>query len=154
MKRGTVGPCEPEETNGQQNRAQNRRWQSGLRRGHTARGDGHNALVSLVVENTAHSRETHTDGDTNEGQATNSRAPATSLLKNNREGSEAHVQSAVDDGHVDGGQENNGFLEEEDPWAREGDLELAGDGLLGLAHVHSADVNIPSSLRKLGSATA
>lgn len=154
MNRGTVSPCEPEQANRQQNRAQNRRWQSSLGRSNTARGDSHDALVSLVVKNAAHSRETHTDGDADESQATDSRAPATSLLENNGESSEAHVQSSVDDGHVDGSQEDNGFLEEEDPWAREGDLELAANGLLGLAHVHPADVHITSSLGQLGSATA
>lgn len=154
VNRRTVGPCEPEQTNRQQNRAQNRRWQSSLGRSHATRGDSHNALVSLVIENAAHSREAHTDGNTNESETANARAPATSLLENNREGSEAHIQGSVDDSHVDGSQEDNGLLEEEDPWAGEGNLELAGDGLLGLAHVHSANVNITSSLGQLGGAAA
>lgn len=141
----SVGPCKPEKSNWKQNRS-NQCWgKSGLWWSRTSASDDC-AHITLVVEHGSDHSKHHTDGDSDEGQATNARAPSTSLLEHDGERGEAHVESAVDDGHVDGGQEDNGFLEEKDPWAQESNLELRSNSQVMLADIYLGDVHVAGLL--------
>ena len=149
----TVGPCEPEEADGEENGSDDGEGQTGLGRRHAAVLVS-NAAVALVVEHGVANREHHADGDTDEGEAADARAPATDLLEDNRESGEHEVESAVDDGHVQRGEKDDGLGEEQDPGAEERDLDLLCETLVASLQVEAGDVELAGlPAEVLGTAT-
>ena len=73
--------------------------------------------VTRVIPDGVYDSSNHTHSDTEESQTTNTCAPASALLINNREGSEEHVESSVDDSHVNRQQEHNWLFEKQNPRA-------------------------------------
>lgn len=147
-------PCKPEKADGQEDRADDARWQSCLGRGHATGRGGGDAGISLVVDNAASGSNGHTNCDADESQTTDTGAPATALLEDDRESGEAHVEGAVDNCHVDGSEKDNRLLEQKNPWARQRNLELGADGSDRLTGVELADVDLASALGELSGTTA
>lgn len=145
-----VGPGEPEETNGQCKAAKHGRRKTSLGRSHAAILLLNLDVVLVVPDGEGYGEE-HTDHDTQEGQATNALAPATVDLVDDRESGEEHVESAVDDGHVDGEEQHNGLLEEQDPGTRQGGLEGLDERRAATLVVHLANVDLTSHLGQLSS---
>jgi len=92
--------------------------------------------VTLVVENGVQNGKDHTDRDTEESEATNTLGPAAVLLVDDWKCAEKHVpsqrisicadvriyqggglQCAVNDGHVDGKEEDDWLAEKKNPRA-------------------------------------
>jgi hypothetical protein len=71
-----------------------------------------NLDVTLVVPDRICDGHKHTDSNTQESETTNSLTPASTLLVDDRECREEHVQSAVNDGHVDREEQHNRFAEQ------------------------------------------
>ena len=150
---GAVSPCEPEEADGEEDGADDGEGQAGFGRRHAAVLIG-DASVALVVEHGVTDREHHADGNTNESQTTDARAPATDLLEDDGEGGEHEVKSAVDDGHVERGEKDDRLGEEQDPRAKEGDLDLFSEALMTSGQVQAGDVDLAGFLAKvLGTTT-
>lgn len=153
MNAGAVGPGKPEEADGEKNGADNGRRKSSLGGRHAIVGSSH-LLITLVVKHVASDGDQHANSDSDKGQPSDAGAPAAALLEHDGEGGEAQIQGAVDDGHVDGGEQDDGLLEQEDPGPHEGNLELGGDGRLGLAGVDLGDVDFARLLgESLGAST-
>ena len=112
-----VGPREPEQAGGQADGAEHAWGEAGLGRGAGCAGGGGGAEVALVVGDGVGDGGEHAGGDAEEGEAADAGAPAAVLLEDDGEGGEHHVEGAVDDGHVDAEEEDDGFAEEENPWA-------------------------------------
>lgn len=136
-----VGPGEPEQSDGQQNGTDQGRGQTSLGRRHSA-SLLRRPLVAPIVKDAAHRRDGHAHGNTDEGQTADTGLPAPALLEDDGERGEAEIQRAVDDGHVDGGEQDDRLAEQQDPGARHGHLHLAADALLGLALVQLGDVDL------------
>lgn len=146
-----VRPGKPEHAHWDQDGTNKTRGQTSLRRCRSIVGRS-NAHVPLVVKHASNDSTSHTNCDTDESQAADTSAPALVLLEDDGEGCEAEIQSTVDDGHVDGSQENNGLHEEEDPWSEQGNLELRADSLVRLAKVQLGDVHLAGPLGQSSSA--
>lgn len=118
---GVVGPREPEQPEGEADGADFGRRESSLGwRADFSFGDSgvRDAVVALVVGDGVDDGGEHADCDAEEGQAADALAPASFLLEHDGESGEHHVQGAVDDGHVDAEEQNDGFAEEKNPRTR------------------------------------
>ena len=116
-----VGPREAEQAEGETDGADFGRREASFGWGaEFAFGDGGvcHAVVALVVGDGVDDGGEHADGDAEEGEAADAFAPAAFLLEDDGEGGEHHVKGAVDDGHIDAEEEDDGFAEEENPGAR------------------------------------
>ena len=141
----SVCPGKPKESSRNQDRPNKCGRESSLWWCHAAAGS-HGTHIPLVVEHGANDCQHHANGDSAKGEAADTRAPSTTLLEDDGECGEAHVQSAVDDGHVDGGQQNDGLLEEQDPWSHERHLELRANSRVVFADIHLGYVDLTSLL--------
>ena len=136
-----VSPCEPEETNGHCDTAKHGRRQTSL--------GGCEALVfvaqlcvTLVIPDTVDDSNDHSNGHTNKGKTTNTWAPAAVLLVDDREGTEKHVQGAVNNGHVNADKEDDRLAEEQDPGTRERSLEDLAESGRALVNIATALVDL------------
>lgn len=154
MDAGPVGPRKPEQTNGNQDGAENGGRQTSFRGGSATGRLGSDVVVSLVVKEGSNGRKGHADGNANEGKTANARAPATNLLEDNGEGGKAHVQSAVDDGHVEGDEKDDGLLDEKLPGSQEGNAELAANRLGWLSRIELGNEDLARPLAQSGGALA
>lgn len=68
--------------------------------------------------------EGHADADAEEGEACDSCGPVAGLLVDDGVGCEVEVEDAVDEGHVEGEEEEDGLGAEHEPWADEAVAEL------------------------------
>lgn len=146
MDTGAVGPREPEEANRNQDGSENGRWQTGFRGCVAIRSPGSSPQISLVVEHGSDGRQSHTNGNADECQTANARAPATTFLEDNGESSEAHVECTVDDGHVEGDEKDDGLPDEKLPRSQQGNLELIANALGRLPRLELGNVNLASPL--------
>lgn len=154
MDAGAVGPREPEQANGNEDGAKDGGRQTSLGSSISIRRLGGSLDVSVVVKNGSNGGNGHTNGNTKEGETTDTRAPATALLENNGESGEAHVEGAVDDGHVERDEEDNGLLEKKLPGSQKGNTELVANGLGRLALLKLGNVNLAGLLAQSSSALA
>ena len=148
-----VGPGEPEETNGDSNTTNHGGRQTSLRWCKTLVFIAESG-VALVVPDAVNDGDNHTDGHTKEGKTANTRAPAAVLLVDDGERTEQHVESSVNDGHVDADEEDDGLLEQQDPGTRERSLEDLAEGGRALVDIATALVDLSSALRELGGTLA
>lgn len=154
MNAGAVGPREPEEANRNQDGSENGGWQTGFGRRVAIGSLGSSPQISLVVEHGSDSRQSHTNGNADKCQTTNARAPATTFLVDNGESSEAHVESTVDDGHVQGDEKDDGLPDEKLPRSQQGNLELIANALDWLSRLESRNVDLASFLAQGNGALA
>ena len=87
MDAGTVGPREPEQTNGNEDRSDDGRGQACFRRCRSTVLLNDSVVALIVIHGEPDSQE-HANRNTEESQAANTGAPSSALLENNREGSE------------------------------------------------------------------
>ena len=121
MDARVIGPREPEVAERERDGADFGRGQASLGRGAgVASGGGGvgDPVVPLVFGDGVDDGGEHADCDAEEGEATDALAPASFLPEHDGEGGEHHVEGAVDDGHVNAEEEDDGFAEEEDPGTR------------------------------------
>jgi len=111
-----VGPGEPEQADGNGNRCNQAGWEAGLGRREPA-VLGLRPDVALVVGDGVRDGEEHADHDAQEGETPDALVPPAVQLVYDRERGEEHVERSVDDGHVDGKEQDNGLPEEENPRA-------------------------------------
>jgi hypothetical protein len=148
-----VGPGEPEEADGDCNTAKHGGRQTSLRWCETLVLIAKPG-VALVVPNAVSYGDDHTDSHTKEGKAANTRTPAAVLLVDNWERAKQHVESSVNDGHVDADEEDNGLLEQQDPGTRKRSLEDLAKGGWALVDITATLVDLSSALGKLGGTLA
>lgn len=130
----SVTPGKPKETGRDKNRAEDTGRQSSFG-GRMTTMSLCNASITLLVKDCVADSEQHADCNTDKGKTTLSRSPATTLLEHNRESGEAEVESTIDDGHVNRGEQNDGLLEEKDPGSQESNLVLRCNGQVRAAGV-------------------
>lgn len=138
-------PREPKQTDGDEKRTHNG-WGQSILRLHRRTSPLSSASVALVFESEADDRQNHTDNNTSEGKATNTLAPASPLLKYDGKRGKAHIHGAVDDGDIDGGNEDDRLLEQQQPRSSQGVLELMGSRTWWLVCVESGDVHFSCEL--------
>lgn len=142
-----ISPSKPEQADRHRDGSHERRRQTGLWRSKSGRRVLHDLDVALVVPNGIDDGGQHAYGDAEESETTNTGRPTTTLLVDDGEGGEKHVERSVDDGHVDGEQKDNGFAEEEDPGPGESCLESLTDSDLALLGICPAQVNLSGDFR-------
>ncbi len=123
MNAWVIRPREPEHANWEgdstrQGRHETRLWR-GTRGGCCSGGPD----VAPIVPNGISDSNHHAYHDAEERETSYSFAPAAHFLEDDWKGSEEHVQRAVDDGHIDGDEEDDWFTEEEDPGTNQGSFE-------------------------------
>ncbi len=113
------GPSEPEEADGEEGGADDHGDETLLGDG-LAAVLGHFSRVPRLgcVGYNAHGDD-DTDGDGQEGEGADAEVPAALLLEGDGVGFEKEVEDAVDEGHVDGDEDEDGFGEEHFPGAVE-----------------------------------
>lgn len=116
-------PSEPKETDGNEKGTHDCWWQSVFRL-HRGTSFPSSASVALIFKGKANNAENNTNNNTSEGKSTNTLAPASPFLKDDGKRSEAHVHGAVDDGDIDGGDEDDRLFEQQQPGSGESVLEL------------------------------
>lgn len=141
-------------TNGHAARSDNRRWETRLGRRKARLGLLHHLDIPLIIKNRVRDSGHHAHADTQECQSANTRTPPADFLKDDGESGEEHVQRAVDNGHVDGEQQDNGLAKEEDKGPREGRLEGFAEADTALLGVGLRAVAFARELGELGGAAA
>ena len=88
----------------------------------------HQGEVVFVHQRGAEGGQNHAHGYGDEHQARGRRAVAFAFLVDDRIGDEEHVQQAVQDGHVEGDEEDDGLLEEQLEGPDQEDSEAFAEG--------------------------
>ena len=145
MDGGIVGPGKPEQPDGDGDATNHDDRQTGLG-GCEATVRGGDLGVAFVVEQVEHCGEEHADEHAQEGKTANALVPAAMLLVDDREGAKEHVERPVDDGHVDGKQQDDGLAEQQDPGPLEGGDKGLADGGAALVAVEAGDVHLAGQL--------
>lgn len=107
---GESCPSEPKQADGDKKRTHNG-WGQSVLRLHRRTSPLSRTGVALVFKREADDGENNTDNNTSEGKATNALAPTSPLLKYDGKRGKTHIHGAVDDGDIDGGDEDNRLLE-------------------------------------------
>lgn len=156
MHRRVRRPRKEEQTDGESDGAHHRGTESrfGLHLFPRRLGRGTQTHVTFIVDACERRSETDANRDGDEGEPREAFVPAARVLEDDGDGGEEHVEGPVDDGHVERGQQDDRFEEEEDPGAREGDLEFLREGLGWGADVVGGDVGVSGHFGEGGCARA
>ena len=129
MGRGFSRPAEPEETGGDEPGEGDEVREASFRLGPSETGD--EAGVDDVDVGRGDCGEGHADADAEEGEACDAGGPVAGLLVDDGVGCEVEVEDAVDQGHVEGEEEEDGFSAEHEPGADEAVAELFLGAVVG-----------------------
>lgn len=146
-----VGPGEPEETNGEADRAQHGGRKTSLGGCFAVAPLDNLGVAALVIESRVEEGEDNTECHGQEGKRGIALGPAAGLLKDDGVGCEQQEHSTLHNREEGSEESNNGLQEEQQEGAECADLELAHNSLL-LAHTVD-EMDLAEDSGHLGCAT-